>query len=253
MLKQLLTDTESANLPQKQPNRLTAMLMKWFFRSASVTEVQRLSDHFCLITLAGDELRNVSWIPGQKIQIEFGEGIRRTYTPISWDPITGVTRILVFLHGKGPSSDWALSQKPGDPCLFFGPRGSLDLNNLAQSTLIYGDETSFGLAHAVKITSGLKNVILLFEVSSLPESQQVLQVLGLTGATLVQREMNDTHLREVEDFMIQNIEEHSFTHYILTGKASSILHLRKALKLQGITSSQLKVKAYWALGKKGLD
>lgn len=244
-------DTASS-LPQKEPNRLATMLMKLFLRSASVTEVQRVSEHFCLITLAGDELKDVNWIPGQKIQIVLG-GTQRTYTPISWDSAAGVTRILVFLHGKGPSSDWTLSQKPGNSCMFLGPRRSLDLGNLARPALIFGDETSFGLAHAVKVTSGLTDVTLLFEVSSIPESQQVLDLLGLTNAILVEREADDAHMNALESRMMQAVEEHAPTQYILTGKASSILHLRRALKPRGIPSAQFKVKPYWAVGKKGLD
>ncbi|HTN62803.1 MAG TPA: hypothetical protein VL147_14870 [Devosia sp.] len=40
---------------------------------------------------------------------------------------------------------------------------------------------------------------------------------------------------------------------MLTGKASSIQKLNRALRSHGILSPQLKTEAYWAPGKTGLD
>ena len=40
---------------------------------------------------------------------------------------------------------------------------------------------------------------------------------------------------------------------VLTGKASSILHMRKALRSIGVGANRLQVKAYWKPGKTGLD
>jgi NADPH-dependent ferric siderophore reductase len=41
--------------------------------------------------------------------------------------------------------------------------------------------------------------------------------------------------------------------FILTGKATSIQRLQRALKAQGVPRSRLLTKAYWAPGKTGLD
>lgn len=40
---------------------------------------------------------------------------------------------------------------------------------------------------------------------------------------------------------------------VLTGKASSIQRVSRALKAAGVASSRMRTKAYWAPGKTGLD
>ena len=99
-------------------------LAKWFFRAARVTDVAKLSPRFRLFTLRGEQLRALAWEPGQKVQIVVGPGMTwRTYTPITWDPDAGQTRLLGFRHGEGPASQWLAKLAAGTDCAVFGHAG----------------------------------------------------------------------------------------------------------------------------------
>lgn len=221
-------------------------------RPARIAAVEPLSPHFRLIDLHGDALKDVAWAPGQKLQIAMGSGLTaRTYTPMSWDADRGATRILAFAHGEYPGSRWATSLRPGDACQFFGPRRSLDLSGLGRPTMLFGDETSFGLAASLRDTPHANAMTFLFEVSDAGEARPVLAAIGLGDAAVIERAADDAHLGEAEDRLVCHASAGG--DFILTGEAPSIQRISRALKAAGVGSARLKAKAYWAPGKTGLD
>jgi NADPH-dependent ferric siderophore reductase len=231
-------------------------------RPARVAAVETLSPHFRLVDLEGEALRNVAWRAGQKVQVSMGSGmIARTYTPMSWDAGNGRTRLLTFAHGDGPGSRWARDLSEGDTCQFFGPRRSLDLSSpnlagpslagLEQPVVLFGDETSFGLAAALRECPQAHGAIHVFEISDVAESRPVLEAIGLGQATLIERIAGDAHLAAAETEVLHLAAR--AMHFVLTGKASSIQRVSRALKAAGVGSSRVKTKAYWAQGKIGLD
>jgi ferric-chelate reductase (NADPH) len=243
---------EPKNFAQAPPGRVAQPLLRWFMRSAHLAAVETLSPHFRLADLEGEALRNVTWAAGQKVQVSMGAGFSsRTYTPISWDAATGRTRLLIFTHGDGPGSRWASGLRKGDTCHLFGPRGSLDLSGLGSPLVVFGDETSFALAAALRNSPHSQGVIHLFEASDVAESRQVLETIGIGQATLIQRIADDAHLGAVEGEASRLAA--SDARFVLTGKASSIQRVSRVLKTVGIASSRVKTKAYWAQGKTGLD
>ena len=181
-----------------------------------------------------------------------GSGLSaRTYTPMSWDADSGRTRMLTFAHGDGPGSRWASGLREGDTCQFFGPRRSLDLSGLESPVVLFGDETSFGLAAALRDSPQGAGAIHVFEASDVAESRPVLEAIGLGQATLIERIADDAHLAAAEAEVLRLAA--SGAHFVLTGKASSIQRVSRALKAVGVASSRVKTKAYWAQGKIGLD
>jgi ferric-chelate reductase (NADPH) len=227
-------------------------LLRWLMRPARVAAVETLSPHFRLLHLEGEALRNIAWTVGQKVQVSMGSGlIARTYTPISWDADSGRTRMLTFAHGDGPGSRWASGLREDDICQFFGPRRSLDLSGLESPVVLFGDETSFGLAAALRDSPQADGAIHVFETSDVAESRPVLETIGLGEATLIERTADDAHLAAAEAEMLRLTA--SGASFVLTGKASSIQRISRALKAVGVVSSRVKTKAYWAQGKVGLD
>jgi ferric-chelate reductase (NADPH) len=250
--------TQPANWPQNStprlapPGRVTRTLLRWLMRSARVAAVETLSPHFRLVDLEGDALRNVAWTAGQKVQVSIGSGLSaRTYTPMSWDADRARTRMLTFAHGDGPGSRWASGLREGDTCQFFGPRRSLDLSDLESPVVLFGDETSFGLAAAFRNGPQADGAIHVFEASDAAESRSVLEAIGLGQATLIECVADDAHLAAAEAEMLRLAA--SGARFVLTGKASSIQRVSRALKEVGVVSSRVKTKAYWAQGKIGLD
>jgi len=73
------------------------------------------------------------------------------------------------VDSDAPGSRWAREARNGDAVRFFGPRGSLDLSSIS-SPILFGDETCFGLAAALRNTSGGKSAPSVFEVNYPKES-----------------------------------------------------------------------------------
>lgn len=228
------------------------MLLRWLMRPARVATIESLSPRFRLIELEGDALKDIAWAAGQKIQIAMGTGLSaRTYTPMSWDSSRGRTRLLAFMHGDGPGSRWADNLREGEACRLFGPRRSLDLAGLAAPVVLFGDETSFGLAAALRGTMQAGGALHMFEATDVAAARQVLDAMSLGEARLVARSSGEDHLANVETEMLRLAANRA--QFVLTGKASSIQRVSRALKAAGVASTRIKAKAYWAPGKTGLD
>lgn len=228
------------------------MLLRWLMRPARVAAIETLSPRFRLITLEGDALKDVAWNAGEKIQIAMGAGLSaRTYTPMSWDIGHGRTRLLAFAHGDGPGSRWASNLREGDTCQFFGPRRSLDLAGLQAPVVVFGDETSFGLAAALRNNLQAGGALHMLEATDIVESRRVLDAINLGEARLTARSAGDHHLATVEAELLRLAANEA--RFVLTGKASSIQRISRALKAAGVASSRIKAKAYWSPGKTGLD
>jgi len=249
-----MNNLDAETTPPAQPaatsGPITRALLRWMMRPARIAAVETLSPRFRLIDLESDELKGVTWLPGQKVQVGIGAGFSsRTYTPLLWDADAGWTRLLVFLHGDGPGSQWAGSLRKGDACQFFGPRRSLDMSLGDEPVVLFGDETSFALAMAMAGKSPVAELI--FEVSDAEESRGVLTAIGLGRATVVERRDGDAHLSAIGADLARHVA--SGARFVLTGRGQSIQSVSQALKKSGMASSSVKSKAYWSPGKTGLD
>lgn len=241
--------TLSPQAPAK-PGGVARALLRLMTRPARVAAVEALSPRFRLIDLEGDGLKGVAWSPGQKVQVVIGSGLStRTYTPLSWDAESGRTRVLVFLHGEGPGSLWADGLLAGQDCQVLGPRRSLDLEDNHAPVVLFGDETSFGLAAALQ--GGSADAELTFEVSDADESRSVLTALGLGRATVTERRDGDAHLPAIGANLSLHLARGAL--FVLTGKAQSIQNVSQVLRKSGMASSGVRSKAYWSPGKTGLD
>jgi len=229
-------------------------VQKVFTRQARVDSVEELNPKFRLITLSGDELKNVAWTPGDKVQIQLGGWVQRTYTPLDWVPEEGRFRILVYLHADGPGTRWARSLRVGDACTVFGPRKSIDLTQLRRPAIFFGDETSFGLARALKGPKAqAEGIAFLFELSTPPESFAAVAYLGFSKTHHHFRSDSEIHSLELEAQMRALLAAHRPIQFVLTGRSTSVQSLHKLLRREGFSSSQIRARAYWAPGKTGLD
>jgi NADPH-dependent ferric siderophore reductase len=234
----------------KPPGRLSQALRRMLMRPAAVIANERLAGGFRLITLEGPALANVSWTPGQKIQVAMGTGFAtRTYTPIEWNEAVGRTCILGFAHGEGPGSAWVRGAAPGDACDIFGPRGSLDASRLPGPLAVFGDETAIGLAYALGRQD--RTVSSHFEVEDADAACQVAEQLGLGRVALYPRRAGESQVTGMEAALPALIA--GGASFVLAGRAGMVQHLRHALKALGVPPSRVITKAYWAPGKTGLD
>lgn len=232
--------------------RLSSVLRRILMRRATVSGCEPISGCFRLITLEGPALRGVAWVPGQKLQIAMAESfVTRTYTPIEWDALAGQTRLLCYAHASGPGSAWVRDVKPGDECDVFGPRSSIDLRATSGPLALFGDETSIGLAYALSAQHPTRSAALYFELDDMKASSDVLKHLGLRGATLFERHMDDAHVERMEA-VLPSLAAGGAA-FVFAGKAGTVQRLRQSLKLLDVAIPRITTKVYWAPGKVGLD
>ncbi len=163
-------------------------------------------------------------------------------------------RLLTFAHGDGPGSRWARDLSEGDSCQFFrsAPR-SLDLSGLESPVVLFGDETSFGLAAALRNSPQGADAVHVFEASDIAVGAAG---AGSESASATRRAdlqalppmTSIPSWAEADRLLLAA----SGVHFVLTGKAASIQRVSRALKAAGVVKSRLKTAAYWAQGKIGL-
>lgn len=239
--------------PPTRVGKLEAAVQKLFTRSVKVVKVAAINDAFRLITLGGPALREAAFTPGDKLQIQLGGWVQRTYTPFDWDGVAGTARILVCLHAGGPGAQWARVVRSGDTAILFGPRKSLQLAASDAATIVCGDESALGVAAALARHGAAPVVRVLLEVVSLAQTLPVLAPLGLDGAQLCVREKDDGHLPALAAQLNALLQLDGRATVVLTGRASTIQHLGRMLKACGHATAKRHSKAYWADGKTGLD
>lgn len=224
------------------------------FKEVSTVQIRELSSSFRLVSFASESLRNVAWEAGDKIQVYLpGRGMR-TYTPMAWNSERGAAELLVYLHGTSPGAEWGRQLALGDGFQFFGPRRSIRGTDLADSIVLFGDETSFAVARALSDARRGGRVSCVFEVSDVAASSAALGALGLEGTAVatVERTPSERHLAKVADLLCAELAAKPDASLVMTGKAQSIQSLRATLKERNALRGG-KVKAYWSVGKVGLD
>lgn len=225
---------------------------RFVFRASTVTDVVDVAADFRRIHLEGEDLKGVSFEPGDKIQIFMPGAGMRTYTPIHWDARRGSTTLLGYVHGDSPGSHWIRRAAVGDVCRFFGPRRSIKLAEMGGEIVLFGDETSFAVARAARLALGEAVLSPVFEVGDGAEAAPLLADLGLPGAAVVERKPNDGHLDALAESLGAALAARPTAALVMTGRAQAIQEMRARLG-SALKSRRGKNKAYWSLGREGLD
>lgn len=216
-------------------------------RDATVRAVRDVAPHFRAVELVGPALRGVDFHPGDKIQVLLPSRDVRTYTPLRWDSEAGATELLVYHHTDSPAGAWIRGLAEGDACRFVGPQRSLRRAGSGPAVL-FGDETSCAAAHAFAAAD--PELALVLETSHEADVARALGDLA-AHATLVPRSADESHLARVLDALQSRLERPGAALY-LTGRAQAIQGVRAGLKVRALASPKA-TRAYWSLGKRGLD
>jgi len=227
-------------------------LRRLLMKHATVTANEQIGENYRRLTFEGQALTGVDWVPGQKLQIAMGEGfVTRTYTPVEWDAKAGRAAIVGYAHGGGPGSTWLRDIQPGNECDILGPRASINTRAISEPLVLFGDETSIGLAGAIVRQDRDRFCQCHFEVDDRTSAEDVLTGLGIAGAALFKRTASDHHLGEMEAALAALAKTPAS--FVLTGKAGTIQRFRQTLRRHGVPARRVITKAYWAPGKVGLD
>jgi ferric-chelate reductase (NADPH) len=243
--------------------RIRDSFSRLVFPELVVDAVRDVSAHFRQLRVSAPALRSASVSPGDKLQIMIVESGPRTYSPFAHDPAAGTVDLLAYVHGDTPGSAWIRELTAGTRFRGFGPRGSLALASLSGPVVLFGDETSFGVATALTLarqmrqtrqaSEGSDGLSFVFECSQPDEARAVLGDLGLARCEVVAREPGLAHARAVDGGIRAALARHPGAHLVLTGHAQMIQAVRASLKKEAPAYASQKVKAYWADGKRGLD
>ncbi len=238
--------------------RLLSALGGFVLRQGIVRRARQISARFRWLEVGGAVLRELDWTPGDKIQVLLPELDVRTYTPFNWNRDAGTLELLLYrnqpvevaLADEHPGTRWIRTVAEGDPCRFVGPQRSLAVFASAP-VVLFGDETSFALALALRSAASTPPSY-VFEVGSKKESAAVLAELGLRDAVCIERTRDDTHLLAVGEQMEQHLSARPDARLLMSGRAQAIGALQSRRRAVGQPRPH-KTKAYWSLGKAGLD
>ena len=227
-----------------------SVLGQFLFHNATVTLAREPAPGFRWLELEGSSLRGESCEAGDKVQVYLPAVGMRTYTPLAWNSQKGTVAFLVYLHGSGPGSEWGRRVSVGDKVQFMGPRHSLKMGERPGPVVLFGDETSLGVAWSLR-QDGQRDVTSVLEVSQRAQVAPMLRELGLEGSD-VERQAGDAHLGEVHERLRAALQKAPGAQLVMTGRAQSIQTLKARFKTGG-DSPPGKNKAYWSVGKTGLD
>ncbi len=220
-------------------------------REAKVSAVRAVGARFQSIALAGAGLRGVDWVPGDKVQVLLPGRDVRTYTPLRWNAADGTTELLVYCHpGETPGVAWSRAVAVGDPCRFVGPQRSVRVAT-DHPVVLFGDETSFAVAGALSSALTAGRVAGVFEVTSRADCEEAIGSLGLADAVLVERAGGEGHRALVAERIREAMARRSDAQLVMTGCAQTIQGVRALLRAGGTRAGTNK--AYWSIGRVGLD
>lgn len=227
-------------------------------RQAAVRQVRIVAADFFWLALGDARLRELDWTPGDKLQLLLPSLDMRTYTPLTWNKESGTTELLVYRRQpqgadrarEDPGCRWLGEVRPGDLCRFIGPQRSIAVDP-ATPLVLFGDETSFAVALALASVATAP-CAWVFEVGSRGAAAAVLAEFGLRDAVCIERAADEAHLATVAEQLTARLSRHSDARLIMTGRAQAIQALQARRRAAG-QPRPLKTKAYWSLGKAGLD
>ncbi len=222
---------------------LSNILVKYLIKKSVVLSNQKIGESFQLLTIKLSEKKE--WIPGQKIQIKVTDQELRSYTPTKWEKDQRTFETLIYNHGNGPGALWSASAKPSMPVQVVGPRNSLDIREIDGSLFFFGDETTYGLAYALKEAHSHK-IGCFFEASKTLDAAKALEFLNLDQTNLFERDKDNSHLQACLERIISAYRDETI---ILSGKKDSIDFLQNALLIQGVLPEKIVKKRYWGWKK----
>ncbi|MBL0740693.1 FAD-binding oxidoreductase [Chryseolinea lacunae] len=172
--------------------------------------------------------------------IRVGETEYRNYTVAGHNAKDGTLDMIFHIHGHGVGSNFINSLNVGDELFISDPRGKKFYEPAVKQQVIFGDETSLGLACSFLRVLKENQHQFQFYFALGRENEQVLPLLGFENYTVLPK--GPSSIPHYPDMPTAN--------FILTGNAKSVHVFRKGLK--NLTTGKIFSQGYWLEGKKGL-
>ncbi|MEO3807991.1 siderophore-interacting protein [Sphaerisporangium sp. B11E5] len=231
--------------------------------SGTVEECEPLTSRVRRVRIAGPALRGLGWVPGQHVRLKVGDlltpravlsGFRdvlRSYSVWHYDT-GGALEVCVLDHaGAGPGALWARRAVAGQRVLLTRPEGRLVPRPGAPYHLFAGDETAavaFGAMLRVlpeeERVCGALTVPAAGDRLPLPRSGELTWVHGDGVAD------PDALVRAVRGM---SLPSEPGTAYVAGEARACQSVVRHLVRERGWPRASVRVKAFWAPGKRGMD
>ncbi len=215
-----------------------------------VEEIVFLSPSVKKIRMSG-VFDKVKFTVGAYIDFRVTETEVRRYTVSNFDKKTQSIEFIVHLHGKGCGADYMNALQPGDVLSLNKPSTMIKYYASSfQHYIIFGDESSLGLAQSFAPVLKQNNHIFQFIFELDEENLKIPEILGLESVIVFPKTglfKNEEWIKKLPVFPLQN-ENH--IKFILTGNVKSVQTFRKVIK--DTTKCKVYLHGYWLEGKKGL-
>jgi NADPH-dependent ferric siderophore reductase len=219
-----------------------------FMRKAKVTEVHYYHESFKKIAFQGEDLKKRDCRPGAQIEPRVSDTDFRHYNPSAYDVKKGTGEMLIYLHGKGPGSEWADKLVVGDTLTLMGPANKITLDTKHKRIVMLGDETAIGTF--LFMQNGMNaGQVLDGAVETTTELQHIPK---LTGLNLKAVERGKENGESLVGWLRDNLDKNRDALFYLLGNSDANKLLRNYLKEQHVPGGNIVTTKYWTEGKTGL-
>ncbi len=232
---------------------------KWMFDVAErlmpklplmeVTHTELLSQAVKKICFKGD-LKKLNFQPGSYIDFRVGDTEARRYTASYADTETGALELIVHLHGKAQGSLFMDNLKMGDAINMNTPRTHKYYDKSAKELVVFGDETSLGLARSFLpvLKKNKQPFRFYFELDE--ANKNIPELLYLENFTVFPKNGLFRNEEWISNLPVIQTPEWQEANFVLTGNVRSAQTFKKVLKNKG--HGKIYLHGYWLEGKKGL-
>ncbi|WP_224996088.1 siderophore-interacting protein [Cesiribacter sp. SM1] len=218
----------------------------------SVCATEYLGSALKRVTFRGD-FSKADFSIGHAVAFRVNECDFRNYTPASVCEEKGLCDVIFYMHGKGPGSKFSRDLRQGDSLKMIIPRGKKLFQPSKTLHFFFGDETALGLFSrmARRIKEQHQAYTGMVELDG--ENLRLPPELDLSVKTIVKKEFCGNSAETIGVYLRETYPAYlEKAVFYLLGNAASIQVFRKALRLQNVSSKNIKTQAYWAEGKIGL-
>lgn len=219
--------------------RISSFLVKFLTKKSLLIKKEVIDSRYIDLTIILP--RNVKWTRGDKVQFLINDNELRSYTPYAFREDGRTFSTLIYDNQIGEGASFIKSLKTNDRLKVLGPRASLNGEEMKENAIFFADESSIGLAFALKSKIKLLFLECHHQASFKP---LVKNKFLFEDAFFYQRQDNGMHLIELAE-KISKMPK-TFPIY-LSGNKENILKLQELLENNGVSGNRIHKKFYWGL------
>ncbi|MBL1281238.1 MAG: oxidoreductase [Fluviicola sp.] len=214
-----------------------------------VSDTEFLSPSVKRIRFKGD-FNKLNFQVGSYMDFRVSDTEIRKYTVSYVDTKKGVLEFIAHLHGEASGSQFISHLQVGDKIKINQPRAYKYYIESIKNQVIFGDETSLGLACSFLplLKQNSHQFQFYFELDE--ANKNLPKLLNLENYTVFPKNESFRNEKWISNLPVFQESEWQEANFVLTGNVKSTQAFRRVLKNK--TKSRVFLHGYWLEGKKGL-